>query len=503
MAKKSETIRPILVITALLALGLWNIFSAMTSSAQTDDESTDKKFQKALMMPSAVYPGTGVGAIADSTTNGTYGTPLVVNFNVSGVTQTISSVTVDVTMTHTWIGDLDVVLAAPGGSPSIPIFSRVGATTATAAGDSSNLSGRYLFRDQSTLNIWTVATAAACGTDCIVTPEVYRTTAPGGAGQTNPPPFTNLTATFSGLTPAQANGVWTLTFRDRATGDTGTVTAANLDILTGGATPTPTPAVTPTPTPVPGAFQDGGFEQNTGTTVITNPFWSSTSTAFTTSLCTTAACGNGAGTAGQRTGNGWVWFDGASDTATAAETGTAQQSFIIPVGATQLSYYLRIGRTNAPNSSTLTVSVDGAVLQTINEPAVPETAYTERRVNIGAYANGASHTILFTYNRPSANGDSFTIDDVSLILAPTAADTFVAGRVLTRANRGVSRAVVQVTMPDGETRFALTNAFGYFRFEDMEVGQTYIFSINHKKHTFAPQVVSLSEQLTEMVFTEQ
>jgi hypothetical protein len=39
-----------------------------------------------------------------------------------------------------------------------------------------------------------------------------------------------LNTTFGGLTPAQANGTWTLTFRDRGAADVGSVTAANLTL---------------------------------------------------------------------------------------------------------------------------------------------------------------------------------------------------------------------------------------------------------------------------------
>lgn len=178
------------------------------------------------------FPGTGVGAIPDSPgPTGTFGPPLVTSFNVSGLSSNIGTLAVQVNMAHTWVGDVDVVLAAPGGSPNLVLVSRIGETTGAGAGDSSNYGGIYNFVDGTAgPNIWTVATDAACGTGCVVAPGDYRTTAPGGAGQTNPPPVTSLFATFSGLTPAQANGTWTLTFRDAAAADVGTVTAVTLYI---------------------------------------------------------------------------------------------------------------------------------------------------------------------------------------------------------------------------------------------------------------------------------
>jgi subtilisin-like proprotein convertase family protein len=150
-------------------------------------------------------------------------------------------------MAHTWIGDLEIILRSPGGTVQHQIVNRIG-VTAGGFGDSSEFGGTYVFSDAATGNIWTVATAAACGDTCVVAPGAYRTTS---AGSGTP---TNFTAAFAGLTPAQANGTWTLTFRDAGEEDTGTVTAASLTIdPTGGTptTPTPTPTATATPTATP------------------------------------------------------------------------------------------------------------------------------------------------------------------------------------------------------------------------------------------------------------
>ena len=181
------------------------------------------------------FPGTNVGAIPDGLagTPPQYGAARTINFAVSGVSANVTSVAVDITITHTWVGDIDIVLAAPGGAPSLALVSRIAVITAGGFGDSSGYAGTYSFTDTAVgQNIWTVATTGppACADACNVRTGVYRTTAPGMAGQTNPAPVTSLTATFAGLTPAAANGTWTLTIRDAASADTGAVTAANLFI---------------------------------------------------------------------------------------------------------------------------------------------------------------------------------------------------------------------------------------------------------------------------------
>lgn len=82
----------------------------------------------------------------------------------------------------------------------------------------------------------------------------------------------------------------------------------------------------------------------------------------------------------------------------------------------------------------------------------------------------------------------------------TSASVSVSGRVLSPQSRGVARARVFLTDTDGIRRSALTNHFGYYRFEQVEVGQTYIFSVFSKKYQFAPQVVTVNEETDNLIF---
>ncbi|MBK8951294.1 MAG: T9SS type A sorting domain-containing protein [Chitinophagaceae bacterium] len=157
---------------------------------------------------------------------------------------------------------------------------------------------------------------------------------------------------------------------------------------------------------------DGGFEATNAST-FANPFWTSTSSSFGTSLCNVASCGTGGGTAGPRTGSFWVWFGGTSS----AEVGTAEQSIVFPTGAVSvtLNYYLRIGSVTAPFDATMVVKVDGVTQTTYTEPSTAEAAYTLRTLDLTAYADGLPHVIRFEYNNPAGSGNSnFTVDDVSL-----------------------------------------------------------------------------------------
>lgn len=102
-----------------------------------------------------------------------------------------------------------------------------------------------------------------------------------------------------------------------------------------------------------------------------------------------------------------------------------------------------------------------------------------------------------------ANGLSLIVTPRSFVcaLAPTAANASVSGRVFNADGRAVSRAVVKLTTLDGETRTVITNAFGYYRFEEVAVGQTYSFSISGKKLIFPTRFINVNEDIEDLNFT--
>jgi CSLREA domain-containing protein len=104
------------------------------------------------------------------------------------------------------------------------------------------------------------------------------------------------------------------------------------------------------------------------------------------------------------------------------------------------------------------------------------------------------------------NGDGTATVDIGAFevqAVPTAASVSVSGRVLTSGGRGLMNATVVMTDLNGNTRTARTGSFGYFRFNEVEAGQTYIFNVSSKRYSFAPQVITIMEDLTELNFTEQ
>ncbi len=85
--------------------------------------------------------------------------------------------------------------------------------------------------------------------------------------------------------------------------------------------------------------------------------------------------------------------------------------------------------------------------------------------------------------------------------APTAAAVTVSGRALTADGRAVSRARVSLTDSSGATRTVRTNSFGYYRFDEVGAGETYIFNVFSKRYSFVPQVITVMEDVTDLNFT--
>ncbi len=181
----------------------------------------------------SVFSGRDTGPISDpgsGTPPNCTSIPRDIHFDVTGMRAPLAGVSVNFTMfpAHSWIGDLQVFLIAPDMT-TFPIFSRVGQQEDSADnGDSSRLSGTYNFSDAASNNMWT---AAAAGGGSYVIPEgSYRTQLPGPFGNDNSgPEETSLNTAFSNV--AEPNGVWTLRFMDCAQADTGTVSVANLTLL--------------------------------------------------------------------------------------------------------------------------------------------------------------------------------------------------------------------------------------------------------------------------------
>jgi hypothetical protein len=70
------------------------------------------------------------------------------------------------------------------------------------------------------------------------------------------------------------------------------------------------------------------------------------------------------------------------------------------------------------------------------------------------------------------------------VFAPTAAAVSIGGRVRTAQGAGIRNAVVPLTHSDGTSRSTRTGAFGYFKFENVPVGEVYIVGVTTRRYEF-------------------
>lgn len=87
--------------------------------------------------------------------------------------------------------------------------------------------------------------------------------------------------------------------------------------------------------------------------------------------------------------------------------------------------------------------------------------------------------------------------------ATLAGEGSISGRVLTSNGRGISKAYLSVTNPEtGEASIALTNPFGYYTVENLEVGKFYVVRIKHKTYSFTEttRALSLNESIADVDF---
>lgn len=80
-------------------------------------------------------------------------------------------------------------------------------------------------------------------------------------------------------------------------------------------------------------------------------------------------------------------------------------------------------------------------------------------------------------------------------LAPSASYISISGRVIDTNGFGIRNALVSITGSDGSSRSVKTNAFGYYRLDEVEVGPTYVIMAMHKRYFFNATVFTPLDEL--------
>lgn len=273
---------------------------------------------------------------------------------------------------------------------------------------------------------------------------------------------------------------------------------------------------------------NGGFETGTftGWTAVNSPSawmpWrvtgpSSLACCWTSVGPTTTAPGGGSF-------NAW---NGMTDNITNNSTWSLFQSFTVPAGrAIRVRWHdnYQINHTDfCPGTTTtnpgcqpkfyyveITNAAGTTVIQTLHTQSTignvnQVTGWVSHQVDVGG-VGGQTLRLRFrgTETVPLSGPGHVEIDNVSVQdLVPSAATVTVSGRVATSDGQGITRAIITLTNAAGVSRNVLTNQFGYYRIDEVAVGETYTVSANSRKYFFAnsPRLVTVNDELTNLDFT--
>ena len=188
-------------------------------------------------------------------------------------------------------------------------------------------------------------------------------------------------------------------------------------------------------------------------------------------------------------------------------------------GARAFDSYTFVNPLGVPVCTTVTLTEDKmendflfavAYLGSYN-PAAPATNYladwgTSNRIipmtmSFMVPAN-ATIVIVVVGNTAALTGTPYKLDVSGLrLLAPTAANVSISGKVSTNSGSGIRNAIVNISGSNGFSRTVRTNTFGYYNFPDVQAGENYVVSVSSKSYVFTPRVVNVSDSLTDIDFT--
>lgn len=154
------------------------------------------------------------------------------------------------------------------------------------------------------------------------------------------------------------------------------------------------------------------------------------------------------------------------------------------------------------------LNTSNVLLQTIYTISTPantstNTGWQQLTANLNAYTGQTIRIRFITNVTVAFSGPGrLEVDDVILASrATTSAESGLSGVVKTASGTGISRADVTVTNTQGETvASATTNSFGGFKIGNLSAGQVYIVNVRHGRFQFAPQIVTLNENIGNAEF---
>jgi hypothetical protein len=403
------------------------------------------------------------------------------------------------------INNVNFTIIAGANTP--PSASTVVANVTTAGGTAHTITTTYT--DNTGINVGTLGGAN------------HDITGPNNFGATSPFISVNINtngtprvATYQ-LTPpggswdAGDNGTYTVLMRANQVADidgafvpAGTLATFTVNIAGPTPTPTPTPTpgptATPTPTPTPGPTATPTPTPTPGPTATPTPSPTPTGTR-------TISVVNAAGNPGQQVVVPIVI--NAQGTESSVSFSVNFNPLVLTAPLVALGNGVPANSNLGTNLSETAAGRIGILVDSTNTYAAGQRQIVTITFSIAANAQIGLTPVTFgstpTGQSVSSNTGVLlptTYQNGAVQVGSTSAGVAISGRILTPDGRGLRNAQVTIIDSNGFARTVTTSSFGYYRFEDVESGQSYVVRVSTKRYRFTPRVVQVVDSLTDVDF---
>lgn len=164
--------------------------------------------------------------------------------------------------------------------------------------------------------------------------------------------------------------------------------------------------------------------------------------------------------------------------------------------------FVEVQDVNNPANNRIVWLWNGATMtNTVGTPAVninESAGWGRYRADISDFSGKLIKLRFHLDSDTSVQLGGLAIDDVLIRgISVVAANVGVSGRVIDASGMAIPRATVSLTGADGVARTAKTNSFGYYRFDEVQVGETYILDAARKGYTFSPRVITVQDEVAD------